>query len=68
MERQYGKSILQKYPVQTMLIASLVLALIGIVLMLTVVGSIVALPLLLLAAILGLIGSHKYRTQRSAGS
>src|SRR5688572_7708518 len=66
MDNHSDKSILQQYPVETLYISALVLALIGTVLMLTVVGSIVGLPLLLLAAILGLFGYRKSRRRNFA--
>jgi hypothetical protein len=61
MDNQSDKSILQRYPVEILYISALVLGLIGTVLMLTVVGSILGLPLLLLAAVLGLFGYRKSR-------
>ena len=60
------KSILYRYPVQSLYIAAMVLALIGLVFMLTVVGSIVGLPLWGLAAILAIAGFWKSRSMRTA--
>ena len=61
MDNHSDKSILQRYPVETLYISALVVGLIGTVLMLTVVGSIIGLPLFLLAAVLGLFGYRKSR-------
>ena len=60
------RSILQRYPVQSLYIAALILAVIGGIFMLTVVGSIIGLPLWGLAAILALIGGWKSRSQGSS--
>lgn len=65
MERKYEKSILQRYPAQTMVVAAFVLGIAGLIFMLTVAGAIVGLPLLAIAAILGLLGAHKYRSEKS---
>jgi NADH:ubiquinone oxidoreductase subunit K len=66
MDRAHKKSIFAQYPAQSLMVAALVIGLIGVVFMLTVVGVIVGAPLLLIAAILGMLGTHKYRSNRRA--
>jgi len=56
------KSLLQRYPVQSFYIAAIILALIGLVFMLTVVGSIIGLPLWGIALLLALTGFWKSRS------
>jgi hypothetical protein len=57
------KSLLQRYPIEILVIAAIVLAALGTILMLTVAGAIIGLPLWGLAAILALIAGWKSRSR-----
>ena len=64
--RDDDRSILQRYPVEILYISALVLAIVGFILMMTVVGTIAGLPLLALAAALGVAGYSKSRGRRTS--
>ena len=55
------RSFFERYPVQSYYVAALIVALVGLVLVLTVVGSIIGLPLFAVAAVLAFIGHYKSR-------
>ncbi len=59
------RSILQRYPIESLYLSALVLAIVGFILMLTVVGTIAGLPLLAIAAALGATGFYKSRNRVS---
>ena len=64
--RDDDRSILQRYPVEFLYISAVVLAVVGFILMMTVVGTIAGLPLLALAAVLGVAGYSKSRARRTS--
>jgi hypothetical protein len=61
MDTRDDRSFIARHPFETLVISAIVLALLGIVLVFTVVGALVGLPLMAIAALLGLWAWHRFR-------
>ena len=60
MDLRDERPLIARHPFETLVIAALVMALIGMVLVFTVVGSLIGLPLIAIGAVLGFIAWHKF--------
>jgi hypothetical protein len=61
MDTRDDKALIAQYPFETLVIAAMVLAVLGLVLVFTVVGSLIGLPLIAIGGILGYIAWYKFR-------
>jgi hypothetical protein len=61
MDYRDDRPFIRRHPFETMVVAALVLGLLGMLLVFTVVGSLIGLPLLAIGAILGYIAWYKFR-------
>jgi 1,4-dihydroxy-2-naphthoate octaprenyltransferase len=59
--RDEDKSIVERYPVSSVIVASILCLLFGFLLILTAVGSIIGIPMMGLGIILAVIGAYLYR-------
>ncbi|HYP15102.1 MAG TPA: hypothetical protein VEQ63_14330 [Bryobacteraceae bacterium] len=60
METQEQPPFLQTHPYRTMIVVAFILGLIGVVLTLTVAGALIGLPLMVVAALLGIFGWRQH--------
>jgi predicted PurR-regulated permease PerM len=68
MNEQVERPYLQRHPIKSLIAVTIVLAVLSVVLLFTVVGSILALPLMIVAAITGLAAWYKLRRRPHFGS
>jgi hypothetical protein len=61
MERGFERPYVARHPIKTLIVITIVLSITSLILIFTVVGSIIALPLMGVAALTGFMAWYKFR-------